>query len=601
MDTTEETSEQQQPDQEPPVTRPPKKKPLILIIVGSVVVLAGLLIYLFWRPDLSGEIVIPYLGHQRPLVDPHLPSSNALADKLDEVSFDGLFNISANPSGVTYEDGLGELVGIDNNNVVTVRLKTAKRWHDSFSFTRNDDHFTMEHARDHYFTASDLTFTLQRIQRLSSLSPDYILVSQAIDPMGFEGPDGQNLIRFQFKGDRIWTESDIKEVLSFKILPANAELNALTYTVGTGPYIPLPPVEGVSNYHKDPDGIANIGDVVLKPFVDNSTYTTEMSNGKINVLLETPFGSLSSALDDREDYFVKSNISTTFYAIFLNTHRLNREQRKQVRALIDPKVIVDRFFKANTEQARHIVDYKGNKDNYYDYVNHSVFPSSSYYVEENVLDPPPAEMMRPDQGMLPDTLKIRACVDFGFREEYAELIEILNDPTVTHGRVRALAVSNDEIKRGDYDGLLIACSGYRSNFLFDLYNIFLREPDLETYRISLETTTDTKGTAAVTPSSLQRDKNFFRMDAQESGPEQADNLQFLQYLYGFMSTRQIGDKQEYARRVDALEHEMSLGVWLFSEPSLAYFSTQFDSTSVHLYGVASQLSTIEQWKERSEK
>jgi hypothetical protein len=65
-----------------------------------------------------------------------------------------------------------------------------------------------------------------------------------------------------------------------------------------------------------------------------------------------------------------------------------------------------------------------------------------------------------------------------------------------------------------------------------------------------------------------------------------------------MSTRQIGDKQEYARRIDQLEQQMCLGAWMFSLPSLAYFSTQFDETSIDLYGVASQLSTIKKWRER---
>jgi hypothetical protein len=75
-------------------------------------------------------------------------------------------------------------------------------------------------------------------------------------------------------------------------------------------------------------------------------------------------------------------------------------------------------------------------------------------------------------------------------------------------------------------------------------------------------------------------------------------VQLLQYVYGFMATRQIGDKQEFARRIDALEREMALGAWMFSLPSLAYFTTQFDARSIDLYGVASQLSTIEKWKER---
>jgi hypothetical protein len=46
---------------------------------------------------------------------------------------------------------------------------------------------------------------------------------------------------------------------------------------------------------------------------------------------------------------------------------------------------------------------------------------------------------------------------------------------------------------------------------------------------------------------------------------------------------------------------MALGSWLFSLPSLAYFSTQFDEKSIDLYGVASQLSTIEKWQEKKEE
>jgi hypothetical protein len=93
------------------------------------------------------------------------------------------------------------------------------------------------------------------------------------------------------------------------------------------------------------------------------------------------------------------------------------------------------------------------------------------------------------------------------------------------------------------------------------------------------------------------EKNFFRLDAEAPSPEQADIRQLLQYIYGFMSTRQIGDKQEYARRIDALEQQMALGAWMFSLPSLAYFTTQFDASTIDLYGVASQLSTIEKWQE----
>ena len=568
-----------------------------LIIAGVAVVVAGVLIYILWRPNLSDQIIIPYIAHQKPAIDPHLPGSTALSDKLDEVQFDGLFNLVASPSGVVYEDGLGELVGIDANNVVTVRLNTNKRWHDSWQITTKDEKHTISKAQDHLFTARDLNFTLKRIQSLGSLSPDYILVSQAVGTMAFEGPDDKNEIRFNFRGDRIWKETDIKEVLSFKILPDNSDMNALNYRIGTAAYMSLPPKEGVSNYNKCPDALARIANVILAAYIDNSTYTTELRNGNINVLLETPFGGVSPILSDTSDYFYKSNISNTFFALLFNVQRLSRDQRREVRRLINNKVIVDRFFKVGTPQERHVADYKGNKDNFYDYLNFSVFPSSSYYVEEKIVEPAPDDSSQ-NIGVLPDTVRIKACVNYGFREEYSELIDILNDPSVSHGKIKVLAVTNDDIKRGDYDALLIAISGYRSNFLFDLYNIFLREPDLEIYNINLLTEADAKGEMTVNLSSFQADKNFFRLDSRTNTAEQEDIHQLLQYIYGFMSTRQIGDKQEYARRIDVLEHNMSLGAWMFSLPSLAYFSTQLDSSSIDLYGVASQLSTIKKWKER---
>ena len=74
------------------------------------------------------------------------------------------------------------------------------------------------------FSARDLRFTLRRIQQLASLSPDYILVGQAVKSFSFEGPDINNEIRLQFSPDRVWIEPDIKEVLSFKILPHNSDL-----------------------------------------------------------------------------------------------------------------------------------------------------------------------------------------------------------------------------------------------------------------------------------------------------------------------------------------------------------------------------------------
>jgi len=211
----------------------------VLIILGIVIaLLAAVLLYIFvFRKNLSGKIVIPYIAHQKPRIDPHVPGTVSLADKLDEIMFDGLFNVAANPSGITYEDGLGELMGIDKNKVVSVRLKPKKKWQSSFQVAMEKDKITIGEKEAVYFTARDLKFTLRRIQTLGSISPDYILVSQAVKDFDFSGPDENDEIHLQFSGDRIWTEPDIKEVLSFKILPANSEIKAPSYKDGTGPYL----------------------------------------------------------------------------------------------------------------------------------------------------------------------------------------------------------------------------------------------------------------------------------------------------------------------------------------------------------------------------
>ena len=199
------------------------------IIGGLVAVVAAAAVYfLFFYKNLDQQIVIPYISHQNPRVDPHIPSSVLIADKLDEVLFDGLFNISANPSGIVYENGLGELMGIDENNVVSIRLKPKQKWHASYEVKREKDEIQIQKAQDVYFNAEDLRFTMQRIQRLGSLSPDYILISQAIEGFRFNGPDNDNLIKFKFRDDRIWTDVDIKEVLSFKILPAILKLRSFS-------------------------------------------------------------------------------------------------------------------------------------------------------------------------------------------------------------------------------------------------------------------------------------------------------------------------------------------------------------------------------------
>jgi hypothetical protein len=570
-------------------------------IIGAVIVVAGAVIaYLLWKPNLKDQIVIPYIAHQKPTIDPHLPNSNQLSDKLDEVVFDGLFNAIATPGGIVYENGLGEFISLDQNNVIVIKLKNNKHWHDSYRVIVNGDKSDIIKSQDHLFTASDLKYTLNRIQDLGSLSPDYILVSQALKSFDFEGPNENGEIRFQFKSDRIWKDADIKEVLSFKILPANSEMNALNYLVGTSPYIGIKQKIDVPNFKKIPESNANISNIILEPFIDNSTFTTELKNSSINTLLETPFGSLSPILLDTLKYFYKSNISTTFFAVLFNTERLSLEQRREVRRLINNKAVVERFFKINSPQQRQIVDYKGNRNNYWDYVNNSVFPTSSYYVEEKIVTPIIDDTIT-NISALTKVLDIKTCVNYGFREEYGELIDILNDPSLTKQKVKVTSVTNEEIRTGNYDALLIAISGYRSNFMFDLYNIFMRQPDYESFKINLVTAPGQGGKQAISPSTWQTQNNYFGLNAmiQQSDSENVNKL--LKYIYGFMSTREIGDKQAYAERIDQLEHEMCLGVWLFSLPSLAYFSTQLDSSSVQLYGVASQLSTVKKWKESANK
>jgi hypothetical protein len=203
--------------------------------------------------------------------------------------------------------------------------------------------------------------------------------------------------------------------------------------------------------------------------------------------------------------------------------------------------------------------------------------------------------------VLPETVRIQTCLNYQFREDLAELVEILNDPTLFKGRLKVTAVANEELAKGAYDAVLVPVSGYRSNFLFDLYNVFLREPDFSANRIHLLTTTAPKGQPIVDSVSFTADKNFLRLDLSANRPDQADVKLFLDQLYRFMSSSEIGDKQAYAQQADAQEHKLALGAWLFSLPSLAYFNQQFDAITIDLYGTASQLSTIEKWKERKKK
>ena len=104
-----------------------KKKITIIASVAGAILLSVLLYVFVFRKDLSGQIILPYVTHQTGRVDPHLPSAVPLADKMDELLFEGLFNVSANPSGITYEDGLGEFVSMGDDNIVTIRLKQNQK------------------------------------------------------------------------------------------------------------------------------------------------------------------------------------------------------------------------------------------------------------------------------------------------------------------------------------------------------------------------------------------------------------------------------------------------------------------------------------------
>jgi hypothetical protein len=576
------------------------KKTILGVVIALILfIAAGALYWFVFRKDLSGQIVVPYIAHQKPKIDPHVPSSVPIADKLDEVVFDGLFNVSASPSGVVYENGLGELMNMDNKNVVTIRLKPNRKWHSSFTVTMDKKKIALTPKEEVDFTAADLKFTLSRIQKLGSLSPDYILVSQAVPDFSFGGPNDNGEIQFQFRGDRTWSHDDIKEILSFKVLPSNSDMEAPQYTTGTGPYMLCGEYEDVIYFQKMPGGPAAIPNFVLRPFIDNSTYTTEIKNRNINALLSTPFGAVSPILRDSTDYFYKSSIATAFFSLYFNTQKLSLAQRQAVRKLVNNKRIMERFFKVGTPQQRHIANYRGSGDNYDEYLNYSVFPTTTYYIEDSVVTPKdPGEA---DMSVLQDTIRIQTCLNYDFREELSSIVEILNDPAMFHGKIKATAVSNAEIGQGNYDAVLFVSTGYRSNFLFDLYNVFLREPDFAAYRINLQTAIDQKGKQVISEQSFTADKNFFRLDLSKDVPERADVKQLLDYLFLFMSSREVGDKQQAAILIDQIEQKLALGVWLFSLPSLAYLSTQFEAGSIDMYGTASQLSTAEKWQEAPKK
>ena len=60
-----------------------KKAILITVLLGAAIT-GGLLYYFVFGKNLSGRIVVPYIAHQKPRVDPHIPSEVPIADKLDE-------------------------------------------------------------------------------------------------------------------------------------------------------------------------------------------------------------------------------------------------------------------------------------------------------------------------------------------------------------------------------------------------------------------------------------------------------------------------------------------------------------------------------------
>ncbi|HAJ78620.1 MAG TPA: hypothetical protein DCO75_02515, partial [Fibrobacteres bacterium] len=66
-------------------------KTVVTTVSVIVALLAGGLVYWFvFRKDLNDKIVIPYIAHQKPNIDPHVPHAVPLTDKLNEVVFDGL-------------------------------------------------------------------------------------------------------------------------------------------------------------------------------------------------------------------------------------------------------------------------------------------------------------------------------------------------------------------------------------------------------------------------------------------------------------------------------------------------------------------------------
>jgi len=64
-------------------------------------------------------IAFPYITHQKPAIDPHLPSSNAMADKLDDVLFDGL-SILLRLRAESHSKTAGRIRRHHDSNIVTI-------------------------------------------------------------------------------------------------------------------------------------------------------------------------------------------------------------------------------------------------------------------------------------------------------------------------------------------------------------------------------------------------------------------------------------------------------------------------------------------------
>ena len=182
---------------------------------------------------------------------------------------------------------------------------------------------------------------------------------------------------------------------------------------------------------------------------------------------------------------------------------------------------MNRFFKIGTQQQRHIANYRGAGDNYDEYLNYSVFPSTSYYVEEKMVKPD-TQQAQGDLSTLPDTVRIQTCLNFDFREELSDLVDIMNDPGMYHGKIKVTAVSNDEIGRATTtrSWSRLRATGTTSCSICTTSS-FVRPTSARTASTSRPRSTP-KGKQVIDDLSFAADKNFFRIDLAKDSPENAD-------------------------------------------------------------------------------